>query len=139
LAQKDPHAQVSALIFDTDILVWVHRGHLGAAEFVNRVAADERNFSPISYLEVLYGARDAGDLRKIQRMMTDLFTEAVPLNERICALAIRIMESFVLAHRLDASDALIAATALERQETLATANRKHFNFIPGLRLRVFRP
>jgi predicted nucleic acid-binding protein len=49
------------------------------------------------------------------------------------------MQSFVLAHRPDVSEALIGATALIRQESLATANQKHFKFIPGLRLRTFRP
>jgi predicted nucleic acid-binding protein len=127
------------LIFDTDILVWVHRGHLGAAQFVNRVPAEERNLSAISYLELLYGTRDGTDLRSVQNMVADLFAEVVPINERISASAAHLMESHVLAHRVDVSDVVIAATALERQETLATANRKHFRFIPGLNLRTFQP
>ncbi len=127
------------MIFDTDILVWVHRGHPDAAEFVNRVPLEDRNLSAISYLELLYGARDGNDLRNVQRMVTDLFAEAVPISERISASAVRLMESFVLAHRPSVSDAVIAATALERQETLAAANRKHFRFVPGLKLRIFRP
>jgi predicted nucleic acid-binding protein len=127
------------LIFDTDILVWVHRGHPGAAQFVNRVPAEERNLSAISYLELLYGTRDRTDLRSVQNMVTDLFAEVVPVSERISASAARLMESYVLAHRVDVSGVVIAATALERHETLATANRKHFRFIPGLNVRAFRP
>ena len=49
------------------------------------------------------------------------------------------MEEFVLAYRLGVEDALIAATALERQDALATGNDKHFRMIPGLELKVFRP
>jgi predicted nucleic acid-binding protein len=127
------------VIFDTDILVWVHRGHPGAAQFVNRVPAEERNLSAVSYLELLYGARDSNDLRSVRTLIADLFAEVVPISERISGAAVHIMESYVLGHRLDVSDAMIGATALDRHETLATANGKHFKFIPGLDLKIFRP
>jgi predicted nucleic acid-binding protein len=127
------------LIFDTDILVWLHRGHPGAARFVNRVPLPERNLSAISYLELLYGSRDTQDLAKVQGMVEDLFAEVVPISEGISTSASRIMRSYVLAHRPDVSDAVIGATALTRQEALATANLKHFRFIPGIHLRAFHP
>ena len=127
------------MIFDTDILVSVQRGHPGAAQFVNLVPAGQRNLSVISYLELLYGIRDRDDLKKALSMVADLFAGVVFVNESISAKALRIMEAFVLAHRLDASDALIAATALERQEPLATGNIKHFRFVPGLEIKMFRP
>lgn len=127
------------MIFDTDILVSVQRGHAGAAQFVNFVPAVQRNLSVISYLELLYGSRDRNDLKKAQSMVADLFAVVVSINEGISAKAVRIMESFVLAHGIHASDALIAATALERHEPLATGNHKHFRFIPGLELTIFRP
>ena len=127
------------MIFDTDILVWVHRGLPAAARFVNSVPVQERNLSAISYLELLYGCRDARDLRHIQKMVEELFAEVVPVSEIITLSAMRIMKSFVLANRPDPSDALIGATALVRQEPLATANHKHFKFMPGLSLQTFRP
>ncbi len=139
MAEKDPHSQVPALIFDTDILIWVHRGLPAAARFVNSVPLPDRNLSAISYMELLYGSRDAGDLRNIEKMVEELFTEVVPITDSISVSAVRIMKSFVLAHRLDVSDALIGATALIRQESLATANYKHFKFIPGLSVRRFHP
>ncbi len=127
------------MIFDTDILVWMHRGHPGAAQFVNRVPAEERNLSAVSYLELLYGVRDSSDLRSVRTMVADLFAEVVPISERISGAAVHLMGLYVLAHRLDVSDAVIAATALDRHQTLATANGKHFRFIPGLDLKIFRP
>lgn len=127
------------MIFDTDILVWAHRGHPAAARFINRVPIEERNISMISYLELLYGARDAHDLVIVQKLVEDLFAEVVPITETISRSALRIMKSYVLAHRLDASDAVIAATALARQEPLATGNQKHFRFIPGLSVRPCTP
>jgi predicted nucleic acid-binding protein len=127
------------LIFDTDILVWVHRGHPGAAEFVNRVPVGDRNLSAVSYLELLYGVRDRSDLRSVRALIGDLFAEVVPISERISGTAIHLMGSYVLAHRLDVSDTVIAATALDRHEILATGNGKHFRFIQGLDLKLFRP
>ena len=139
MAEEDSYPSVYALIFDSDILIWMHRGHPGAAQFVNRVRVEERNLSAISYLELLYGVRDSSDLRAVRTMVADLFAEVVPISEAISGLAIHVLESYVLAHRLDVSDAVIAATALDRHETLATANGKHFKFISGLDLKIFRP
>ena len=127
------------MIFDTDILISVQRGHRGAADFVNLVPTQQRNLSVISYLELLYGCHDGNDLRKAQSMVEDLFAVVVSIDETISTTAARIMESFVLAHRLDISDAFIAATALQRHEPLATGNQKHFRMIPGLELKTFRP
>jgi len=127
------------MIFDTDVLIWVHRGHAGAARFVDRIPVQERNLAAISYLELMYGSRDTADLRSVQALVQDLFTEVVPVNEAITNEAVRLMKSFVLAHRLDPTDALIGATALVRHESLATANFKHFRFLPGLQLERFRP
>ena len=139
MAEENPHSSVPALIFDTDILVWLHRGKLEAARFVNRVPLRDRNLSAISYLELLYGTRDAQDLLNVQKMVEELFAEVVPITESITSSALRIMKSYVLAHRLDVSDAVIGATALARQEPLATGNLKHFRFIPGLTFRTFHP
>ena len=127
------------MIFDTDILIWVHKGHKEAARFIDRVPPQERNLSAISYLELLYGSRDASDLKKIQKMVDDLFAEVVPLTENISASALRIMQSYVPAHRLNPGDAMVGATALARHEPLATGNEKHFKFIAGLQVRTFRP
>jgi len=139
VAKENPHSQVHALIIDTDVLMWVHRGLPAAASFINAIPVQERNLSAISYLELLYGSRDSGELKNIQKMVHELFAEVIPVTENITLFALNLMRSFVLAHRPDPSDALIGATALIRQETLATGNHKDFRFIPGLPLRTFRP
>jgi predicted nucleic acid-binding protein len=54
-------------------------------------------------------------------------------------MAARLMERYLLAKRPQVEDMLIAATALSRGEALATGNLKHFNFVPGLSLKSFRP
>jgi hypothetical protein len=127
------------LILDTDILVWVLREHSPALRFVDSIPPGHRNLSSVTYLELLYGSHDARDLRGVKELVDDIFAEVIPVSEAISRTAMRLMEEFVLACRLGVNDAFIAATALERHEPLATANQKHFRFIPGLELKTFRP
>jgi predicted nucleic acid-binding protein len=48
------------------------------------------------------------------------------------------MREFGRSHQPSAPDTLIAATALETGEALATGNVKHFRFVPGLVIRPFQ-
>ncbi|MBZ5515507.1 MAG: type II toxin-antitoxin system VapC family toxin [Acidobacteriia bacterium] len=138
MVAEDPDSTVSALIFDTDILVWVLRRHLGAVAFVERVPVAERKISAISYLELLRGCRDLEELNRLSKHVMSKFGEVLHLSESITESASRLMERFALAHRPDVSDVIIAATALGLDETVATGNIKHFDFIPGLSLKRFR-
>lgn len=127
------------MILDSDVLIDFLAGKPVAAEYISSVSRQERNISAISYLEILYGCRNKEELQAFQQFTTSALAEVIPLNEAISKNAIQIMEKYVLARRFNAGDALIAATALARHEALMTANRKHFDFIPGLELRIFRP
>jgi predicted nucleic acid-binding protein len=127
------------LIFDTDILIWFLRKDAAAAEFIAQVPLAERNISSLTYLELLYGCKSRKDLIHVRQLVADAFAEVVPLTETITLSAQQLMERFVLWRRPDAADVLIAATALNRREALATANRKHFDFVPGLDVSIFKP
>jgi predicted nucleic acid-binding protein len=127
------------VIFDTDILIWYLRRKSAAADFVDGIPFAERNLSAISYLELLYGCRKAEELVQVRKVAGDLFADIVPLTETITESARRLMERFILSRHPDVGDVLIAATALSRGEVLATSNRKHFDFVPGLEIKVFRP
>lgn len=127
------------MIFDTDILVWRLRNHPRVVELVAHVPLQERNLSAISYLELLYGCRDGDELRLLKKSLTEHFAEIIPISEIVSASALGLMEKYALARRPDVGDILIAATALARSEVLMTANRKHFEFIPSLELKIFQP
>jgi predicted nucleic acid-binding protein len=75
----------------------------------------------------------------LQKSVTGYFAQVLPITEGISESAVRLIERYSLSHRPDTNDVLIAATALSLQETLVTGNRKHFDFIPGLDLKIFRP
>jgi len=40
---------------------------------------------------------------------------------------------------MEMADALIAGTCIEENETLVTANDKHYRVVEGLRMTIFRP
>lgn len=126
------------MIFDSDVLIEFLAKNSLAAERISSISRQERNLSAISYLEVLYGCRNKQELQEFQQFVTATFAEVIPLNETVSTNAIHLMERHVLARRLDAADALIAATALARDEPLVTGNLKHFNFIPGLVVMALR-
>ncbi len=125
------------MIFDTDILIWYFRGNRSALETIG--AERERALSIVSFMELVQGARSLGEVREIRRFLRDNTFRILPLDEAMSHLAASLMEAHALRSGLQVADALIAATARETGEILATGNIRHFRPIAGLRLKTFRP
>ena len=125
------------MIFDTDVVIWVFRGHAGAANLIDRIA--DRQISIVTYMEFIQGARNRQELKKIKNFLMDHAFQTVPLTENIGHRASVYMEEYTLKTALYLADALIAATAIEHHLTLCTANRKHYREINELDLKIFRP
>ena len=125
------------MLFDTDVLVWVLRGNLNAAKIVE--ASKDRHVSIVTYMELLHGARDRREVKKIKTFLNDLAFVMMPLSENIGHRASIYIEEYGLKVSMCMADALLAATAVESGHTLCTANRKHYSSIGELDLRVFRP
>jgi predicted nucleic acid-binding protein len=49
-------------------------------------------------------------------------------------MAVNLVKTYCLSHKLELADALIAATAIHHNVELYTLNRKDFVFIPNLKL-----
>jgi len=125
------------VLLDTDVLIWVLRGNTKAARVIDN--ADPRLISTITYMELVQGARNRQELRSIKSFLSDLGFEVVPLSENTGHRATIYVEEYGLAEGLSVADALIAATAVERNLTLCTGNRKHYKAIKDLEIRTFRP
>jgi hypothetical protein len=123
--------------FDTDVLIWFLRGHSGAARSIENTR--ERYISVISYMELLQGARDKKESRIIKGFLSDFNFQTLPLTENIGHRALIYIEEYGLKVAMCVADAIVAATAVENQLTLATANRKHYRAIADLDINVFRP
>jgi len=125
------------MLLDTDILIWVLRGNTKAARLVDNT--ELRLISAVTYMELVQGARNRQELRSIKDFLSDLGFEVVPLSENIGHRAAIYVEEYGLAEGLGLADALIAATAVERNLTLCTGNRKHYKAIKDLEIKTFRP
>lgn len=127
------------MIFDSDIVIWMLRREPQALRFARTVDPGERYISVVSYLELLRGCRDRREAKDLAELVGEWFTEIIPLKPEISDSAVSLMERFALSRRPGVNDLLIAATALDRGEMVATGNVKHFAFIPGLVVKSYRP
>ncbi len=115
---------------DTTILVEHLRGNRLAKSFLEQ---NDASISSVTKAELIQGSRNKSDLKIVKSLCHSLVE--VSINEKITKLAISLLEKYYLSHGLLFLDALIAATALERNLTLITGNTKHFVFISGLLLK----
>jgi len=125
------------MIFDTDVLIWFLRGNAKAAKAID--GADSLALSIVSYMELLQGARDKPEVRMIKTFLADLQFELLPLTENTGHRASIYMEEYGLSIAMSMADALIAATAVEANQTLITGNSKHYKAVKELAMNRFRP
>ena len=125
------------MLFDTDVLIWVFRGHRKAIALIDGTA--ERHLSVVSYMELMQGARDKLEVRTIKSFLGEADFRMVSLSENIGHRASIYMEEFGLKAGMGLADALLAATAVENDLTLCTANQRHYKAVSELRLEMFRP
>ena len=125
------------MLFDSDVLIWFHRGNARAAAVAGAVSA--RFISVVTLMEVLQGAKNRREMEDIKDVLETFKFQVLPLTENIGSRAAVYVEEYGLSHGLCALDALIGATAVEQGLTLVTANRRHFVCISGLHLKIFVP
>jgi predicted nucleic acid-binding protein len=125
------------MMYDTDILIWIQRGNRKAARLVEK--DQERSLSIQSYMELLQGARDKAEQKVVKDFIYAFDFQILPLSENIGHRALVYVEEYALAAGMRSADALIAATAVERNLVLVSSNTKHFKAVAELRLKAFRP
>ena len=125
------------MMYDTDILIWIQRGNRKAARLVEK--DQERSLSIQSYMELLQGARDKAEQQVVKDFIYAFDFQILPLSENIGHRALVYVEEYALAAGMRSADALIAATAVERNLVLVSSNTKHFKAVAELRLKAFRP
>ncbi|MDE2564629.1 MAG: type II toxin-antitoxin system VapC family toxin [Burkholderiales bacterium] len=124
-------------MIDSDVLVWLTRGHVGAA--VRLQALPAWRISTVTYIELAQGCRDQAELARLKRGLAARATEIVPITSAVSDRAAGLIDRLALSHGLRLADALIGATAIEHGTVLLTANLRHFAAIDGLSLEPFRP
>jgi predicted nucleic acid-binding protein len=127
------------MIFDTDVLIWYFRGNQKAREFISGVSYRDRQVSSLCIMELVQGCRDRQELREVKDFIRENIAAVIHPDEYISEKAIALLEGHASADGLRTIDALVAATALREDDTLVTANYKHFKKISGLEVRKFVP
>ncbi|WP_375418463.1 type II toxin-antitoxin system VapC family toxin [uncultured Hymenobacter sp.] len=120
------------VLVDTNIIIELWRNNPQIIERLRSLVPDGIIISATTQAELIVGALNKADLRKILQNLRLL--EILPLESAIGVLANELLTTHTLSHRLQFPDALIAATALHHSLPLFTLNRKDFRYITGLQL-----
>ena len=125
------------MLFDTDVIIWALRRNDKAVRKID--STEVLQISAVTYMELLKEVRDKQELRNLKQTLQMLSIEVIPISENISHRAMIYIEEYGLSSGMDLPDALIAATAVENDFTLCTANDKHYKVISNIELDTFRP
>lgn len=125
------------MILDTDVMIWFLRGNEKAVDVV--MNAMPFSVSVVTYMELVQGMRDKQELEKMKKAFKEMDVEIIPLSENISLRASEYVEKYALSNSMELADALIAGTCVELNDTLLTANDKHYKVVENLSLSIFRP
>jgi|RhiMetdeSRZDD1v2_1073273.scaffolds.fasta_scaffold263781_2 predicted nucleic acid-binding protein len=124
------------MLLDTNIAVDALRRFPPAVAYLR--TAEQQGTLSLSLpaqMELIIGCCNAAELRRLRAFLERF--EICALSATIGGTAVDLIYQYRLSHGLLLAEALIAATALEYEETLYTKNVRHFRMIPALT--VVRP
>lgn len=116
-------------LIDTDVLIEYLRGSDQAAEFLEQLKG-ELLISAITVAELFSGARGPGEMDALDQFV--LAFEVVPVDERLARAGGQLRQEHHASHGVGLADALIAASAEEREAKLVTFNRRHYPMVEDL-------
>jgi predicted nucleic acid-binding protein len=117
-------------LLDTDVMIDISRGNVAAGTYVDSL--DDAVISIITAQELIVGARDKRDVAGIESLISSY--SVMHVDAAIGQLAYDLLKRHAKSDGLRTFDSLIAATAMTRELTLVTRNRKHFGMIEGLQI-----
>ena len=124
------------VIVDTDILIDIGRGNERAIAYLESLESSKGlAVSAVTYMELLVGCENKREQQAVKRFVRRF--EVIALTEAISGKAVELLLEYRLSHGLLIADALIAATAIERNAPLASRNQRDYRFIDGLDLLLY--
>ncbi len=112
------------------MLIWIQKGREEALELLQN--DKEPKISILTYMELLQCAKNKNQHKIIRSFIKEVGIETIELTSFIGQRAAIYVEEYALSHGMRAADALIAATAVENNLILCSANKKHFQHIKEL-------
>jgi predicted nucleic acid-binding protein len=117
------------ILADACIFIDIFRGNY---KLYLELMENEVVINSIIYMELIRGARDKNELKKIDKYLKGF--EMIFIDEKISQEAMMLMKTYSLSHGLLIPDALIAATVISRHISLWSFNKKDFLFIEKINL-----
>lgn len=121
------------------MLIWYLKGDQNALDLITSVPYDDRSINSLCIMELIQGCLNKKELKDIREFVSDNISLVIHPDEKISEKAILLLERYSLSDGLRTVDSIIAASALVKKATLATANFKHFKNISELDILKFRP
>ena len=125
------------MIIDTDVLISDLRGNKKAKKVISQNIPFQ--ISVITYMELVQGMRNKTELQLLLKQLKSWAVKVIQIDLNISTRAMIYVEDYFLSHSMKLADALIGATSIEINEPLLTGNYKHFEFIPNLQIKKFKP
>jgi len=122
---------VEVTLLDTNILIEILKGNQRTITELNMLNSSYA-VSIISYMELIYGAFNSAEVKKIEKFLSNF--EVIDVNKEVSQRALELIKKYAKSHTLDIPDALIAATAIVKSYNLFTYNKKDFKYIKSLQL-----
>ena len=123
----------AVVLIDTDVLIDVARGDVQANSIL-QVLLEESSpaISVVSQMELVVGCRDKRELAELDRFIKPF--QVFSISQQVSESALLLLRQYRLSHGLLIPDAVIAATAINRNADLLSKNQRDFRFIPDLHL-----
>ena len=123
------------MIIDTDVLIWYLRGNEKAKQVVE--ASIPFAISVVTYMELIQWMKNKEEFRMFQKQIQKWNIDVIQIDKEISSRAVFYIQEYSLSHSIMLADALIAATVVQTNDTLLTANEKHYKYIPNIDCKKF--
>jgi len=122
------------ILIDTDVMIDILRDFPPARAWLQSLADREVALPGFVVMELLQGCRNKGELNRLKKFL-DPFLIIWPSPES-CDRALEAFSKFYLHCGLGMIDSLIGQCAADKDSTLYSFNKKHYEVIPGIDVRI---
>jgi tRNA(fMet)-specific endonuclease VapC len=128
-----------AIILDADVVIRGEKGDFDLQQWVASRPNDRFALAAITVAELWHGVERAKGTHQLARQRyLAAIVESLPIlpyTEQTAYEHARIWAALEAAGKMiGAHDLIVAATALERRDSIATFNVRHFRHVPGINL-----
>jgi len=120
------------ILLDSDVMIDLLRQYPPAVQWFDQLDANEEVVvSGYVVMELIQGCKSKIEQEQVLRVLARY--GVVWLSPSHCAYALDLFVKYRLSHNVGMLDVLVGQTSLMLDEPLYTFNRKHYDFVPGLR------